>query len=191
MIPATAGPFQAIGDLVRTFEKHAVRYLIGGSVASSLFGRFRTTNDIDCLIAVTSAVLDPLVAELQNNFIVDEVALKEHLLLKQTYNIIHEQSYVKVDLFSAQNDFHYQELERAVTVAPEKTGVSFRVATAEDIILAKLLWLMRSNFTSERQQRDLEGIVAVAGSSLDLVYLRHWSEKLGVTKQLNELLEDL
>jgi hypothetical protein len=57
-------------------------------------------------------------------------------------------------------------------------GAHVFVATAEDTILAKLEWAQRGE--SERQLRDVAGILAMRGPDLDRVYLERWAAELGV-----------
>lgn len=50
----------------------------------------------------------------------------------------------------------------------------------EDIVLQKLEWYRKTAETSDRQWRDVLGVLKVQGSDLDLAYLRHWTPLLGV-----------
>jgi hypothetical protein len=70
---------------------------------------------------------------------------------------------VRADLIFAALSFELEALERAVTIPLEDRSV--RICTAEDLILHKVI--------SERQrdQDDVEGIVARQGRKLDLGYL--------------------
>ncbi|MGH9155106.1 MAG: hypothetical protein ACRD1K_04495 [Acidimicrobiales bacterium] len=91
----------------------------------------------------------------------------------------------KVDL-SIRKDrpFSFSELARRLPVNID--GQALFVASAEDVILAKLERARLGG--SERQRRDLDGIIEVSGPSLDLDYLRHWAAELGLLGDLNALL---
>ena len=52
--------------------------------------------------------------------------------------------------------------------------------TAEDIILAKLEWYRAGGEISERQWRDILGVLGLQGDRLDFDYLKKWSAMLGV-----------
>jgi hypothetical protein len=52
------------------------------------------------------------------------------------------------------------------------------VATAEDTILAKLEWALQGE--SERQLRDVVGILEMSGSSIDRSYIESWTHELGI-----------
>jgi hypothetical protein len=55
------------------------------------------------------------------------------------------------------------------------------IASAEDTIVAKLEWSMRG--ASERQLRDVAGIIAMQGAGLDMEYIERWARELGVIEQ--------
>jgi hypothetical protein len=59
-------------------------------------------------------------------------------------------------------------------------GLSIRVASREDILLAKLHWYRLGDESSEQQRRDILGIVAMNREVLDNSYLSHWASQLGV-----------
>jgi len=55
------------------------------------------------------------------------------------------------------------------------------VATAEDSILAKLEWAKLGD--SERQIRDVSGILEVRAGALDRDYIEKWAAALGLTEE--------
>jgi hypothetical protein len=65
-------------------------------------------------------------------------------------------------------------------------GVAARIATAEAVILHKLLW--HDTTPSERQLGDAAGIVAVQENRLDQDYLRRVALQLNVGQPLDDLL---
>ena len=69
------------------------------------------------------------------------------------------------------------------------TGESAYFAAPEDIILAKLDWYIKSGH-SERQWQDILGIIKTQGLRLDLAYLKHWAETLGLRDELRRALTD-
>jgi hypothetical protein len=62
------------------------------------------------------------------------------------------------------------------------------VASAEDVLLAKLEWYRRGGEVSERQWTDVVGIVRVGSGALDVDYLRLWAVPLGVKDLLERVL---
>jgi len=67
-------------------------------------------------------------------------------------------------------------------------GIDAFVATPEDTILAKLEWAKFG--MSERQLRDVRGIVDVQGKSLDRDYIERWLDDLGVRELWNRVQQD-
>lgn len=66
-------------------------------------------------------------------------------------------------------------MERARSLT---TGV--RVATPEDILLAKLRWFRDGGQVSDRQWGDVLGVLRAQGESLDRHYLGGMAEALGL-----------
>ena len=177
--------YRSICDLVSVFDKHQIAYVIGGSVCSSFHGIYRSTNDVDVLVAGQRIVETDVLQELSKSFLVDEVTLNDEFSRGRAFNIFHEETAIKIDLFPAKTTFHRSELSRAITVQPPSAPCLFKVATAEDIILAKLLWLERTQ--SERQRSDIKAVLNVSVYSLDWNYLENWSRELGVINELRRI----
>jgi hypothetical protein len=56
-------------------------------------------------------------------------------------------------------------------------GVRVFVTSPEDTVVAKLEW-SRSSGGSERQRRDVAGILATMGEQLDRAYVERWVREL-------------
>lgn len=166
----------ALAELVGVLDRLKIAYLIGGSLASSARGVLRATMDVDVLIHVARDDASRLAAVLGEDWYADAEALSAAFRSGRAYNIIHLASGNKFDLFPASCRFHESELERATLVDLDLPGrrVSCRVATAEDILLAKLEWFRAGGGVSERQWKDILGLVA-ANPGLDEPYLAEWS----------------
>lgn len=66
-------------------------------------------------------------------------------------------------------------------------GLPIWIATAEDVILAKLEWAKRTG--SERQLRDVEGILQTQAEALDRPYLERWVRALDVVEEWQTVRE--
>jgi hypothetical protein len=181
---------EALRAIAVAFSTVKCRYLIGGSFASSVQGEFRATNDIDVLSELLPKNVDLFLGSLGADFIVDEVGLRESVARRATFNIIHEPSFIKIDLFFARDDFHNEELMRAVEVTLPSSGVTVCVASPEDIILMKLSWFKRGGETSQRQWRDIQGVLRVQSSGLDRNYLEKWAKLVGVELLLAKAFQE-
>jgi hypothetical protein len=68
--------------------------------------------------------------------------------------------------------------------------VELYFASPEDTVLAKLDWFRKGGGTSDRQWRDLLGVLKVQAVALDRTYLNHWARELGVNDLLSRALEE-
>jgi hypothetical protein len=168
-----------------------VAYVIGGSFASSVHGEPRATNDIDLVADLHAAEIDPFIAGIRDACYVSRAAVVEAVRVGGAFNAIHMSTAVKVDIFVAGSDAFDQERLRRRTPVVFPAGpdsVTLFVDTAEGTILRKLEWYRRGGESSERQWRDVSGVVAAQSSRLDHTYLREWAPKLGVTDLLDRAL---
>jgi len=62
--------------------------------------------------------------------------------------------------------------------------------TAEYTVLRKLEWFRRGGEVSDRQWRDVVGILRAQGARLDRPDLTRWAERLGVVDLLTHALDE-
>jgi predicted nucleotidyltransferase len=89
----------ALVVLATALDRLGVAYAIGGSVASSFHGEMRTTHDIDVLVELVPEKVSALVAALAPEFYVDETSVREALLRKRAFNVIHRSAAAEIDVF--------------------------------------------------------------------------------------------
>lgn len=174
--------------VVAAFERHYIPYFITGSFASSVHGEFRATNDLDLVAALHAAALGPLFGDLSRDFVADIDQAASALASGTSFNLIHRTALLKVDVFPCVSAFDAEAIRRAEEIIlPNATG-ALRVATREDILLAKLRWYRLGGELSERQQRDIQRLVALNRGELDERYLQHWAAQIGVADLLARFL---
>jgi len=150
-------------------------YFLGGSLASSLQGEPRATNDIDIVLDLPLGRLDALVQALGPDFEVDRDQLRDALLRGTSANIVYLPQVIKIDLFGhAQGPFDESGFSRKQRVIVRDDGSALFVKTAEDTILRKLWWCMQGGEVSERQWRDVVGVFGAHPGRLDDAYLDRW-----------------
>jgi hypothetical protein len=185
-------PFIVLSEVVQLLDERGITYVLVGSMASSMHGMYRATADIDLIADIKPAQVRPLLEALQNRFYVDEQAVQQAISQQRSFNAIHFDSVFKVDIFIPKaGDFAMQQLERRQLrkIAPD-IDQNVYVATAEDMILAKLRWFHAGGGVSETQWRDVLGMIGAAAVELDLEYLQQWAKKLEVEELLEKALAE-
>jgi len=185
-----ADPIQVALRVATALESCGIRYVLGGSLASSISGEPRSTLDVDLVVAMADRHVQPFVEALGADFYADADALRRAIETRSSANVIHYSSSTKVDLFVAGGspvDEQQLTRRRRVLVATEPDRYLYAY-TPEDILLQKLRWYRLSEETSDRQWRDIVGIVRVQGTALDREYLRESALLLGVTDLLERAL---
>jgi hypothetical protein len=184
-------PIEVTLKVTGIFEELGVPCFIGGSLASTLYGMVRTTQDSDIVAEMRLEHLRPFVMALHDEFYVDDEMIAASIQQHSSFNIIHRETMFKVDVFVPQpRPFLQSQLARAQkqTFAFE-TEISARFASPEDTILAKLEWYHIGGEVSERQWRDILGVLKVRADALDLDYLRKWASELKVSDLLERAIQ--
>ena len=164
-----------------------VVHTIGGSIASSMAGEPRSTIDVDIVVDLKAEHVPGLVAALQQDFYLDETALQRAVADLSSANLIHHETSIKIDLFIAGGTpLDRQQLARRLRV--DVGGRTLHVHPPEDILLQKLRWYRKGGEVSDRQWRDVVGIVRVQGTRLDRTYLYSQAPVLGVADLLDRAL---
>jgi hypothetical protein len=169
-------------DVAQRLERADIRYVIGGSLASSVHGEPRATLDVDLVADLQADAVGPIVASLEGDYYVDADAAREAVRLGTTFNLVHLHAGVKVDVFVAGHDaFDHERLRTRVAIPlPAPASGTLWLDTAEHTLLRKLEWYRRGGEVSERQWRDVVAIVALQGEALDRTVLTRWAPVLGV-----------
>ena len=187
------------GDSIRVtllvtdvFEKLGVRYAVGGSLSSSLHGVMRSTLDVDIVADMRLEHIQPLVAALSPEFYADVEMIRVAIERHSSFNLIHYETSFKVDVFIPKpRPFDQMQLERRasaiITTDPER---SLYVTSPEDVILSKLEWYRMGGKVSDRQWRDILGVLKTKAGGIDQDYLRHWAKQLKVNDLLDRALTE-
>ena len=186
----TASAGEAFRLLRRAFEAAGIRFAVGGSWASAAYGEARFTNDIDIIADFDRSALERFLALLPAAFHADPDEARSMVRLGRAFNVIYMPTALKFDLFpAAAFPIGMEEIERAVLLS--NSGLSDEpvpFVSPEDILLAKLDWFRQGGEVSDRQWRDIEGIVRTRSASLDRTYLSLGAERLGVAALLDRAM---
>ncbi len=186
-------PIAVTLQVVDALEQVGATYVIGGSLASTIHGVVRTTLDTDIVADLSLRQAQPFADLLTGAFYLDVNTIRHAIRQRSSFNVIHLATMFKVDIFvSKGRPFDRQQLDRRQRwIADPDSGRTICVATPEDTVLAKLAWYRLGDEISDRQWRDILGVLAVQGDRLNLTYMRQWAASLGVSDLLEQALGEL
>ena len=166
----------ALAPVADAFEGLGVDYRIRGSVASSALGVGRSTFDIDLVADLPRQHVDAFVARLGEAYYADGDMIRDAVLRRSSFNVIHLATMMKLDIFILEHrSFDLAAFERVTRSPLGDEDRIFPLTTAEDIILHKLEWFRLGDGVSERQWHDILGVFRVQAGALDRDYLERWA----------------
>ena len=173
-------------------ETLGVMYAIGGSLASAVHGVMRATMDADLVADLRLEHIEPLANALGDTFYADIEMMREAVRHHSSFNVIHLDTMFKVDVFVAKpREFDRSQLARRQScILSENPPRRAYITSAEDIVLAKMEWYHIGGRTSDRQWRDILGVIKVQQNRLDHDYLRRMATTLGVSDLLEKALDE-
>lgn len=170
--------FQAvIREIVEQLDLNKIRYCLVGGLAATLRGRMRNTEDVDLVIvadvdeairffhALPTDQFGPLFPE------AEQVARTACILALE-----HIESQITLDLAIGMSGFEQQIVSRSESLPI--AGITINVATAEDLILMKLL------AGRPQDEQDIAGIIATRGDTID------WDYCEAIASQLQEAVAE-
>lgn len=166
--------FGSLGRITAILQKHDLQFALIGGLASSIRGRVRATADIDividCDVPTAIEFLGQLDSKFYRPFVEDpEISIRQFYILP----IEDAESRIRIDLAIGASGFEKMVVHRAST--PE--GYSIPVATAEDLMLMKLM-AGRTQDVS-----DVKGIVELHQDTID------WDYCIEIAGQLQEAFD--
>ncbi|MFI5271739.1 MAG: hypothetical protein ACHQ4H_01730 [Ktedonobacterales bacterium] len=181
-----------LAPVVDIFERLGIPYRIGRSLASSVYAVARATADVDIVAEIRPEQAVPLAQQLQSAYYVDGQMILDAIRHWSSFNLVHLGTMLKVDVFVPQpRPYETAAAQRArdETLSEAPNARLYRVASPEDVILAKLEWYRLGGEISDQQWRDIQGVMKVQTSALDLAYLRQWAVALDVADLLERALQ--
>jgi hypothetical protein len=178
---------ELLRKIATTFDQLGIAYAVVGSIASTLYGEPRLTNDIDVVIDLRPEGAESFCRSFPApDYYLSESAVRAAIAVGGQFNIIHPMSGLKIDCFVAGDEaFGKAELRRAVTIARENGRYQLRVAAPEDVILKKLEYFRLGE--SEKHVRDICGIL-MQTQNIDRAYIASWVEKHALGEVWNAVL---
>ncbi len=132
------------------------------------------TRDIDVVLALAPADADKIVDLFRADYYVSEEAVRASISAESIFNLIHNESVIKVDCIVRKNTpYRRVEFDRRQQIKID--DFSTWIASKEDLIISKLFWAKDSR--SEIQMRDVQNLVATGS---DVAYIDNWTKDLGL-----------
>jgi hypothetical protein len=178
--------------VTQTLARLGIPYAVGGSLASSLHGVMRSTLDVDIVADLQAEHIQPLVEALSKEFYADDEMMRDAIEHQSSFNLIHYETAFKVDIFIRKSrPFDQMQLDRRrLSVIANNPEECVYVTSPEDTILAKLEWYRMGGQVSDRQWRDIIGVLKTRAGELELEYLRKWAAELNVGDLLERALRE-
>jgi hypothetical protein len=167
-------------------ESAQILYYVTGGVASSYHGEPRATRVLDIVIQVQEGDIDPLIELLiEQGFYIPKGAVSDVKAgVANSFNITNQKTIANADIMiSSNHPFDGSQMQRR-----ELSEEGFYVCTAEDTILQKLRWSRGS--LSEKQWRDVQGILRMQGEALDVEYMEFWAGQIEVVDRLEQAMRE-
>lgn len=167
------------------FDALGVRWAIGGSVASSVHGEPRATNDVDVVAALDEAQARELTRLLGPDFYADPDMAAEAARKRRSFNVVDQRSFIKVDVFvPSRGPLGDGQLQRAIRVDLVAASSPLPVLGPEDVVLPKLAWYRLGGEVSDRHWRDIVTVLRTSAPDVDDTYL----DAVASTEGLDALL---
>ena len=173
-------------------DQLGVDWYVGGSVASSVHGIPRATQDVDIVAALRPGNGTRLAELLGADFYIDAATAEQAIRARRSFNLIDLGTMFKVDVFVSRSDAYGRRAmaSRLVRVVSDEPPCSLPIATAEDTVAHKLHWYRRTDETSDKQWRDLLGVLKTLGPRIDEDRLRIAARDLGVEDLVDRALSE-
>ena len=171
-------PFKKVIGLL---NEHSIPYMVTGGLAVTVWGRVRSTLDIDIVLDIKKKDIENLVKTFQKDFYIDAEAVEIALSKKLSFNVIDFKSNTKIDFYLVGNN-EYEEERFQRKIAKNIVGLKVNVISPEDLILIKLQWYKDSGST--RHLEDTESILRI--SQVDLQYIKELAKNAKYVRNLRE-----
>ena len=171
---------EALSAISRALDDSGFRYYLFGAQAALLHGSARLTADIDITVDLGGHPTDVILDTLQQAGFSPRFSDPDFIIRTQVIPFVHDQTSIPVDVVLAGSGLESMILARATR--RNIAGVEFPVASAEDIVVLKVL------AGRPKDTDDIQAIVAAQGDQLDHAYVRHLLRELEEALGVSDLL---
>jgi hypothetical protein len=188
-----SGLVETLVPVAQALDSLGIRYFVGGSFASSARGIARASLDVDLVADLRMEHVQDFATRLRPAYYVSEEAIRDAIANRTSFNVVHLVTMMKVDIFvSRGRPWDAEALARARKEALEEgqEGTRYPIASAEDVVLAKLEWYRLGGERSERQWSDVLGVLRMSAETIDREYLGRHAPALGVLDLLKRAFDE-
>lgn len=145
-----------LADVSERLDRLGIEYMVTGSFAMGMFSTARTTFDLDIVIEIEAGDADRIADEFAGEYYIDPVSVRNAVSSRSMFNIIHNETVVKVDCIVLKPDpLETDKFHRRVLI--KMCDRPFWFTTKEDLIVSKLQWARNTH--SEMQFRDIRNLL--------------------------------
>jgi hypothetical protein len=171
-------------EISEKLEKTGIEYMLTGSLAMNYYANPRMTRDIDIVVSLGVEDIDRVLKLFGTDYYISTEAVEEAIKYNSMFNIIHNESLVKVDFIIRKNeDYRKTEFKRKIKIKFD--GFYTFIVSKEDLMISKLLWSKDSH--SEMQIRDIKNLMK---TGYDEQYLIYWLKELKLIDLFDRLKND-
>ena len=167
--------------VIQSLKETGIQYVVVGGIASIVWGRPRTTNDVDVIIKATHLEIQSLAAFLEKKGFVYgtkdiAVALKE----KSIATILHQDFPYKIDIQGVYEPLDERSLSNRLSL--KIFNQEAYIEKPEDLIIAKL------RYGSSMDFEDTKAILIRQNEKLDYEYLENMVKLESLEEDYQKLL---
>jgi len=176
----------AVFRVVSALNKLQIPYMVVGSFSSNVYGKPRSTKDAEFVMELGHQSIGKLASEIGGGFILDPQMSFESITSTMRYRLTHRDTAFMIELFMLSSDPHDTARFSRKLSGPIGEGFIAYVPTAEDVIITKLRWSKHGR--RQKDVQDVEDVLKVQAGSLDLPYIRQWTDQHGTRELFERLL---
>lgn len=165
--------------VVPIFEELGIRYAVGGSMASMVYGEPRVTRDLDVVVYLPLEDVPRLLERFPRpDFYADLQTAREAARLHTQFNIIHAPSALKIDVYIAADPITRSQIKNARRLSsPAGTMVNF--SPPEELIIKKMEAFAQGD--TDRHLRDVAGMLQSGREHIDVQRVADLAEEHGLS----------
>lgn len=176
--------FKVLKIVIEKLNEGVIPYMISGSVAMNYFAQPRMTRDIDIVIEISENDVERIHKLFERDFYINLDAVRNAVLKKEMFNIIHLTEVIKIDFIISKNqNFDKTTFQRRKRIKID--NMEMFLISIEDLILSKLLWAKNSH--SEIQLKDVRNLLQ---QKPDIKYIEQWIRRMEIEQLWQEVLSD-